>query len=528
MRRIALFGGGFNPPHLAHLFTVTYLQTRVDVDEVWVMPAHRHAFSKEMLSFEKRVCFLEKLFNHLDNVKICDIESENHISGRTYDTLIELANRYPTHLFSMVIGSDNLRVSEQWYRFDEIISNWGVIVMGRPGFEDDLDQVKSQLGYSIGPTLPAVSSSQIRQRLSLGDDTLNWLEAPLCWVPDLIKDEVVTSYARQINLDQQPREIDLKNNQLSICIWGQGKCGGSLAKNCKTLDYTVYTIQLRDLWQLDLGKLDAQKSFNTLLQHALDFDIWLLASKDDEIERLAQMLALGLANQEVLPKVICHCSGSRSPNELNALSQLGCLIGQFHPLFSFKSPQTPARLQRGITYAISGDVEAVTILSKLATDLGGFSLLLQSKNDLTLDQIRVLYHAAAVFGASLSLAPIALCERLFEIIGIRVGQYSGSLQPLYQSALSPYLETNQHITSTLEAESSLIKLSRSLTGPIARQDLETIENHLEVLELLDQNDPDRHSFVDAYVSLSLVLSKLLDATECDSLLEQKKMKNKLR
>ena len=59
-RRIAIFGGGFNPPHLAHLFTVTYLLSRADVDEVWLLPSAKHAFHKQMRPLNERVKLLER------------------------------------------------------------------------------------------------------------------------------------------------------------------------------------------------------------------------------------------------------------------------------------------------------------------------------------------------------------------------------------------------------------------------------------------------------------------------------------
>ena len=143
MKQVTLFGGGFNPPHMAHLFTVTYLLSRHDVDEVWLLPAYKHAFDKALQPFAERVMLLRKLFAKHERVKICEIEAKQNLSGKTFDTLERLSGLYPDNQFSLSIGSDNLAVADRWYRFDELIKRWRLIVMLRPGFE--LSQSKVEL-----------------------------------------------------------------------------------------------------------------------------------------------------------------------------------------------------------------------------------------------------------------------------------------------------------------------------------------------------------------------------------------------
>ena len=139
-KRVALFGGAFNPPHLAHLFMVRYLLTRSDVDEVWVMPSERHAFGKEMAPFEVRLSLLSCCFRDEVGVRLCEIEREPSLSGRSFDTLSALSERYPELHFKLVIGADNLTSSHRWHRFDELVARWSVIALGRPGHERALHE----------------------------------------------------------------------------------------------------------------------------------------------------------------------------------------------------------------------------------------------------------------------------------------------------------------------------------------------------------------------------------------------------
>ena len=55
MSVVAIYGGSFNPPHVAHqLISLLVLETVV-VDELWWVPTFRHAFGKELALFEDRV-----------------------------------------------------------------------------------------------------------------------------------------------------------------------------------------------------------------------------------------------------------------------------------------------------------------------------------------------------------------------------------------------------------------------------------------------------------------------------------------
>ena len=42
--RVAVYGGSFNPPHVAHAMVASWLLWTRLVDEVWLVPVFRHAF----------------------------------------------------------------------------------------------------------------------------------------------------------------------------------------------------------------------------------------------------------------------------------------------------------------------------------------------------------------------------------------------------------------------------------------------------------------------------------------------------
>ena len=48
MTRVALFGGSFNPPHVAHQLVALYVLETQPVDELWFVPVYEHVFGKPL------------------------------------------------------------------------------------------------------------------------------------------------------------------------------------------------------------------------------------------------------------------------------------------------------------------------------------------------------------------------------------------------------------------------------------------------------------------------------------------------
>jgi len=70
MTAIALFGGSFNPPHVAHQMVALFVLETAPVDELWITPTYRHAFSKQLVDYEHRIamCELMALGDGVDDI----------------------------------------------------------------------------------------------------------------------------------------------------------------------------------------------------------------------------------------------------------------------------------------------------------------------------------------------------------------------------------------------------------------------------------------------------------------------------
>lgn len=181
--QVALFGGSFHPPHVGHLLAATYVRAVAGVDAVWLMPASRHPFGKELAPFDARVALCEALASLVAGVAVSRAEAEVEGDGRTLHTVRHLAAKHPEHRFSLVVGSDILRETHKWYRFEELVALAPLVVLARSGhpIPPDAAATPGLRGAKVlsEVVLPEVSSTEVRARLARGDDVGDLVPAPV-------------------------------------------------------------------------------------------------------------------------------------------------------------------------------------------------------------------------------------------------------------------------------------------------------------------------------------------------------------
>lgn len=162
-RRVAFFGGSFDPPHIGHVLATAYVLSTQDVDAVLVAPVYQHPFAKSLTSFDDRMAMCRLAFGWLPDVEISDVEARLGGESLTLRTLEHLVQERPHDAFRLVIGSDVVADLPKWHRFDRIAEIAPPLVLPRALArltEDGADESPP------AQVLPAVSSSEIRQALA--------------------------------------------------------------------------------------------------------------------------------------------------------------------------------------------------------------------------------------------------------------------------------------------------------------------------------------------------------------------------
>jgi nicotinate-nucleotide adenylyltransferase len=156
--RIAVYGGSFNPPHVAHQLAIAYVLATARIDEVWMVPTFKHPFEKQLAPFGDRVKMCELAAWPFRAVRVSRIEEELGGDSYTLRTVRALKERHPDHRFSLVIGADLVPERERWHGWSELKELVPFVVVGREGSP-----------AAGGIALPAVSSTIVRQRLGAGE-----------------------------------------------------------------------------------------------------------------------------------------------------------------------------------------------------------------------------------------------------------------------------------------------------------------------------------------------------------------------
>ena len=163
MQIIGLYGGAFDPPHVGHLMVAMWASVTGFVDKIWIIPAYKHVFEKQMTSFDHRLNMCKEAFSIFENVQIKQDEKDwvlNGGSGYTIDFLNHLKTIYPEtdYSFRAIIGSDNWQNRAKWKNWQELAKIADPLVVGRSGYDN--------AGFV---EVCDVSSTEIRKCLLEGD-----------------------------------------------------------------------------------------------------------------------------------------------------------------------------------------------------------------------------------------------------------------------------------------------------------------------------------------------------------------------
>src|SRR4249920_1315379 len=131
--RIGLFGGTFDPPHMAHLGASLLALKRLKLDRVWwlVTPGNPLKNTRGLVPLEQRIAAARALTHH-PRIDVTGLEAV--INTRyTYDTIEFLVRRCPGVRFVWVMGADNLRSFYRWQSWRRIANLLPMAVVDRMG-----------------------------------------------------------------------------------------------------------------------------------------------------------------------------------------------------------------------------------------------------------------------------------------------------------------------------------------------------------------------------------------------------------
>lgn len=139
--RIAVYSGSFNPLHIGHQAIMEYLTREKEYDWVYLVVSPKNPIKATIsadTAEDRYQAAIAAVKRHPElHVWVDDIELKMPPPQYTIKTLDALRQREPENDFTFVMGADNLENIHRWRDFQRILSDYGVAVYPRKGYDHE-------------------------------------------------------------------------------------------------------------------------------------------------------------------------------------------------------------------------------------------------------------------------------------------------------------------------------------------------------------------------------------------------------
>lgn len=244
-----------------------------------------------------------------------------------------------------------------------------------------------------------------------------------------------------------------------LLIIGAGKVGRGLAFAFRAAGVTVLGVHARSARE---GASSSGPIPNALAGDQGDANVIIVAVSDDAINGVCANLVDAVRSKPhsiAQGTVVLNTSGTVTPPAYAELRGLGLPCGTFHPLAPFATAERGAAGVRDGWVGIEGDATACAAARRLAAAIGARTINIPP-------HAKAAYHAAAVMASNFPVVLAALATRALVSAGIDERAGAQVVQQLMRAAVDNLASGSP---------------STVLTGPAARNDVDTISAHRKAL-----------------------------------------------
>jgi nicotinate-nucleotide adenylyltransferase len=201
VRKVALFGGTFDPVHLGHLTPAVRAAETFGFDALVFVPSGQppHKLGEPLTPFAHRFAMVALATQSNDRFLISAIEAERPGPTYTFDTVRQLRELFPAQRHYFLMGSDSFAQIGTWHRWEELLDLADLVVLHRPTvWGDDLASkapaelrpyvriVRSPRDVPEQESAPhsiyflehepfPIAASELRQRVRAGEPICEWV-----------------------------------------------------------------------------------------------------------------------------------------------------------------------------------------------------------------------------------------------------------------------------------------------------------------------------------------------------------------
>lgn len=243
---------------------------------------------------------------------------------------------------------------------------------------------------------------------------------------------------------------------MDLAVVGAGRVGTALAVLWRRSGHRIVAVSGRAATVERASRHLPGVSFLEPVEAARDAGVVVIATPDAAIDGVCEVIARSGALGPGAS--VAHVSGATGLDALVAARSAGSETFSLHPLQT--CPTVEAALARlpGAGFAVTSETEnGLALAERLALDAGGRPFRIA-------DEMKPLYHAAAVFASNYLVTLTALAHELERAAG--VPDPAGILAPLQEATL---------------ANVEQVGPAEALTGPAVRGDAVTVARNLRAL-----------------------------------------------
>lgn len=169
-RRIGVFGGTFDPPHLGHVAIALEVRHLLALDEIVFVVAGdpwQKSGDRAITPASIRVAMTEAAIAGVSGVRVSTIEVDRDGPSYSVETLEALRAAAPDDDHFLIVGSDAAAGLDTWHRAGDLVERATIVVVDRGGREGGRPPDGWPFALVDVPALE-VSSSDLRRRVATG------------------------------------------------------------------------------------------------------------------------------------------------------------------------------------------------------------------------------------------------------------------------------------------------------------------------------------------------------------------------
>jgi len=139
---IAVFGGSFNPPLNSHFSLAEQVIEEInEIEKIVFVPVSTKYSKPGLVEDKHRLNMLKIICDKNPKFEVSDVEIKSQKQPYTIETLEKVQKQYLNKDIYFIIGTDNLKELCTWYKADELLEKYKILVLKRN--EDNIEEIIS-------------------------------------------------------------------------------------------------------------------------------------------------------------------------------------------------------------------------------------------------------------------------------------------------------------------------------------------------------------------------------------------------